>query len=152
MVAVQPRLRDHLAARLHTDRIDHDLAQGASPDGSVTAALRAQLLTSTSTRQLLARGLQRAVDIAMTPAVASSRAAAQNRPRIREVAADLDELGRRLLADGPVSVRGVARTKVMLTDGAGPLYNARQADQLGAQIRAAIDAMNVIEDASRQRG
>jgi len=137
---------------LHTDRIDHDLAQGASPDGSVTAALRAQLLTSTSTRQLLARGLQRAVDIAMTPAVASSRAAAQNRPRIREVAADLDELGRRLLADGPVSVRGVARTKVMLTDGAGPLYNARQADQLGAQIRAAIDAMNVIEDASRQRG
>jgi hypothetical protein len=45
-----------------------------------------------------------------------------NRGAVVEAAKDLDELRQGLLAEGPVSVRGVAQTQVLLTTGSGPLY------------------------------
>ena len=143
VVAARPRLRDHLSARLHADRLDRELAGGASPDTSVPRALRARALTSACTRQYLALGLRRATANATTPAVASIRAAAANRERIRAAATDLERLRYRLLAGAPVSVRGMARTQVLLTDGSGPLHNVVNPEPLAASIRRVIDALDI---------
>jgi hypothetical protein len=63
--------------------------------------------------------------------------AAKIRPRPRAVAAaaqEMDLLAARLLAPGPVSARGVAQVRLLLTDGCGPLYF----DGSGVDLRAAL--------------
>ena len=64
-------------------------------------------------------------------------------PNLRAVKSASEELGR--LADtlddpGPVAAQGVARAWLLLTDGTGPLYNARSRFSLCAgAVRAAQD-------------
>ncbi|MDT4976504.1 MAG: hypothetical protein QOG98_2262 [Pseudonocardiales bacterium] len=142
-VAVRARIRDRLAARLHADRIDLELARGASPDATISAALRARVLTSTRSRRVLAHGLLRAVAQANTPWVAFGARVPVNGDHLISATPDIMELHRQLLTHGPVSVRGVAQTHVLLTSGAGPLYSRRSVADLGAHLRRAIEAMNI---------
>ncbi|MCU1659764.1 MAG: hypothetical protein JWO57_4420 [Pseudonocardiales bacterium] len=147
VVAVHPRIVDHITSRLRADRIDLDLAGGGPPDATIGSALRARALTSTRTRVALARGLQQTVARAMAPSVAAVGGSPLDRAALLSAAADIEELRGRLLADGPVSVRGVAQTKVLLTT-VLPLPNRRSnAGTMAAQIRRAIDALRIVSDA-----
>ena len=144
VVAVHARIRDHLAARLHADRIDLELAHGSSPDATISSALRSRALTSSRSRRILAQGLARAVAEANDPWSPSRSGAPVNRADILSATPEIAELHRLLLADGPVSVRGVAQTRILLTTANGPLYSRRTVAPLGAYLRRAIDAMNVL--------
>jgi hypothetical protein len=146
-VAVHAGIRDHLVTRLHADRIDAELAQGASPDATISFALRSRALTSSRSRRILANGLLRAMAQAEAPWSALSTGAPVNRADIASAGPQIMELHRLLLADGPVSARGVAQTRILLTTGAGPLYSRPTVASLGTCLRRAIEAMNILDDA-----
>lgn len=132
VVGTQPRLRDRLAARWRSGRLDRALAGGTPPEASRALALRAQHLTEPEHRRSLAQALRRII-----------REAHERRPVVTgrvmpiraSVSAARDELSR--LADaldepGPVAAGGVAQASLLLTDGTGPLYNPSDAKWLGA--------------------
>ena len=61
--------------------------------------------------------------------------------RVKEARPELERLARRLADPDPVDARGVALTKALLSDGAGPLYWARSPESLGARLREALAAL-----------
>jgi hypothetical protein len=133
VVARPARLRERLAARWRAGSLERELAH-ASPDTAAALALRARWLIGPAARATLARRLRRVLrDAHRGPAWP----AAKVRPRRRAVAAaaqEMDLLAARLLAPGPVSARGVAQVRLLLTDGCGPLYF----DGSGVDLRAAL--------------
>lgn len=143
VVAVRPRLRDRIVAYLREERIDRDLAAGGSPEASTPIALRAQALTSMPNRVDLARGLERALTSTLRPAPMVASRAPIDRASVLGAASDIIELVRRLLADGPVSVRGVAQTQLLLSTADGPLHNRRSPERLPASIHRAICALDI---------
>lgn len=143
VVGVRAGLRDRLRGYLTAGRIDRHLAQGASPEATAAAALRAQELTTMQTRRDLASGLQRALASAIASGYARPAGAPLARDGILASAAEIEELSRRLVAQGPVSVRGVAETRLLLTNGAGPLHNRRSRERLAATVRRAIRDLDI---------
>jgi hypothetical protein len=157
-VAASARPWDRLMARVLASRLDRHLAGDASPDSTVALALRAQLLVSERTRRDVAEGTRRLLATAMqAPAADLSLAATAHGPqmpaagrprvplcrdRVMEAAEELGDLIRRLLADGPVTARGVALATALLGDGSGPLYHRANADDVRARVREAVNALD----------
>jgi hypothetical protein len=150
------RLRpwQQLVAHGRAVQLDRALADGASPESSVSLATRAARLTSTKFRRDLATSLRRILLTAALPAipagVATSRvplAAAHplraplRSGRISQSAPLLAELASRLLEPGPVPVRGVAMVTELLTNGAGPLYREAAPGDLADLAARAADAL-----------
>jgi hypothetical protein len=54
---------------------------------------------------------------------------------------DLERLAARLADGRPVEERGVALTRELLADGAGPLYWYASSEDLGARVRHALTAL-----------
>jgi hypothetical protein len=144
-VPTRAHIGDHFAARLHADRVDVELARGASPDADIQSALRSRALTSDRARRDLAHGLRRAMARATAPTADRSAVPGVNSAEIISAVPDLMELHRLLLTDGPVSVRGVAQTRMLLTAGAGPLYSPRTAANVHADVRRAVEALNSLD-------
>ena len=94
-------------------------------------------------RRELASGLQRALSSAIASGYAGPAVAPLARNSILASAAEIGELSRRLLAEGPVSVRGVAEVRLLLTNGSGPLHNRRSEERLAATIRRAIRDLDI---------
>ena len=133
-------LRERLSARLQARRLDRALAGGASPDSSAAMALRAKALVRADTRSELAASIRRITSGSAAPAAIGLRVGTA-RARGRAVGRHLDRLADRLLEPGPVAPRGVALTQELLTDGAGPLFWMESADDLGARLRTALEAL-----------
>lgn len=142
VITVRPWAR--LLARLRAARLDADLARGAPPDGSIELALRARTLARTSTRRELARGAQRALTVSMREPAFAGMPVPLRRDQVLACSRELTELIERLLADGPVSARGMAQARTLLADGTGPLYRRTSADELRAAIRSAADAVRAV--------
>jgi hypothetical protein len=140
-VAVNARPWDRLLARLHATKLDNDLAAGASPDGSVELALRARELVRTCTRRDLAVGARRVLAAASQPPSPVRVPVPVCRDQVRACSAELTELIGRLLAAGPVSARGVAQTRVLLSSANSPLYNRASSADLRAKVNRASDAL-----------
>jgi hypothetical protein len=66
-------------------------------------------------------------------------------PVVSDAADDLERLAQRLLAPGPVAARGVARSRLLLTDGAGALYWRRAAVDLRAAVEEALEGLELPE-------
>jgi len=63
-----------------------------------------------------------------------------NRRAVKSAADELNRLADTLDDPGPVAAQGVAQAWLLLTDGTGPLYNARSRTNLcGAAVRALGD-------------
>jgi hypothetical protein len=134
-------------------RLDHELAEGISPEASVSLAARAMRLTSMEYRRDLAGSLRRilaaagdpAVPAAARPAPGASRSVRVplRTSRISHSAPRLAELASQLLQPGPVPVQGVAMLSQLLADGTGPLYREGGRDDLGAIIERAERALAV---------
>ena len=135
------RVRDRLSTRLRASSLDAELAAGASPESSITLALRAGQLSRPSYRRLLSHGLARVVAAAERDP-AAARKAPVNRVAVRGARAELEAVAERLGAAGPVGVRGVARVSGLLTDGTGPLYQPSRPDQLRDELRAVLGALD----------
>jgi hypothetical protein len=132
-------LSKRLIARAKANQFDRMLAVGApAPEGSALA-LHAAKLISTEEREAIARTLRRAVDDVSGNAVLVSFRVPLNAPNITAAADRIEQVTLRLHSPRPVASRGVARLRVLLADGTGPMYRRGRGDlegRLGAALAA----------------
>jgi hypothetical protein len=127
-----------LAARMRAAKYDRMLAVGVrAPAGSALSAHEARL-TSMAEREAVARALRRALTDARDGAGLSSRVPL-NIPNLIAAEQVVDEVTLRLHSPRPVSARGMARLRRVLSDGSGPFYRFGHGDlrgRLGAALAA----------------
>jgi hypothetical protein len=114
-----------LAARLRAYTLDRRLAAGEAPESHVLLAARARALVAPAVRSQHATLLAQVEARARRSWVPRSARAPLNRGAVVACADRFDEVRQRLLGRHPVSACGMALTSLLLTDGAGPLYNPR---------------------------
>ena len=127
-------------ARLRAGRLDESLAAGADPAESRELAARAALLLRPGTLHALQAGLRRAVAEARLGVCARSSAVHVDRAAVEVCAWDLLALAAEL-GDRAVRPQGVAMTRRLLCDGAGPLYRGGDPEELRAAVDAARAAL-----------
>ncbi len=128
------RLADGLLARAFGASLDRQLAAGRPPEATSLLAARAQDIVSPSSRRALAANWDHLLRAAHAPI---SRTTFVRAGRIAAAEPAIRELARRLTTALPVAARGVAMASVLLTDAAGPVYNARSPVTLAAALEAA---------------
>ena len=120
--AFRRRLRVHV----YRGRLDRQLADGLAPETLHDRAVRATQLARMRTRRQVARSLRRLVADAEMPAHPLLRSAAPvDRRSVLPWREALLGLADRLEQPVRLDPCGVARALVLLTDGAGPFYDAR---------------------------
>jgi hypothetical protein len=134
------RVRDRLLARLRARQFDSALAAGISPATRAPIAIRARALVGTENRRALAASLRRAAGGGCGRPAFGSRVT-PSRAQIAGARPDVERLARRLAGADPVDARGVALTRGLLSDGAGPLFWARSPESLRVRLREALDAL-----------
>ena len=122
--------------------LDEALADGASPLWSPELARRARQLVSRGSRQQLANSLERLVKEAQRSV--SPRAVAVLLPRreISEAETSLFSIATRLRDERPMYARGTALLSQLLSDGSGPMHNARTGGSLGQAVGAIAAALD----------
>jgi hypothetical protein len=138
------RLRDRVRARLLAYSLDRELADGVPPERSAALTLRARRLVEPATAALLARALQRVLRDALMPQTMLPTGMPTRRRAVREAAAEIDDLARRLVAPAPAAVRGIAQVGLLIGDGTGPLYSALAHEDLVAAVRRARAALELV--------
>ena len=134
---------ERLLARLRAGSLDRRLAAGTAPEAGSLLALRADAIVRPATRNGLARQLQRILQYAANPG--RHRPTALSGSTCRNVLNAADVLGHlveRLRSPCPVSARGMAMVKILLTDGAGPLYYPARNGDLATSAESAINALD----------
>jgi hypothetical protein len=132
-------LSARVSARLFAGRYDRMLSVGAVPSEGSALAVHAQRLTSVDEREAIARSLRRSVDDARDRFARVSSRVPLNIPNITASEDRIDEVTLRLHSPRPVSARGMARLRVLLADGTGPMYRYGRGDlegRLGAALAA----------------
>lgn len=143
LVTLRPaRMRDHFVARLCAWRLDRALAGGASPDAGAALSLRASRLIGARMRRALAAEIREVVADGSRQIHPLDRGIHVCVPQVAYSIPELVALAERLAGHGPVDAAGVARVRVLLRDGSGPLYNDLVAERLPASLRAASDAID----------
>ena len=135
--APRPSLAARLTARLRAHQFDRQLAVGVpAPAGSALAVHQARL-TSVAEREAVARTLRRAVHDARRAAPRCRRGFRCIPTNIRAAEDLIDAITLRLHSPRPVSARGMARLRVVLADGCGPMYRFGRGD-LSGRLGAAL--------------
>jgi hypothetical protein len=140
---------DHLASWVRPGRLDSELAAGESPESRSALATRATVLVRPHHRRLLAKSLTRVLSDAARPgrSIRGSRVSVARR-NVLGAAGQLRELIERLLQPAPLPSRGLAALELLLTDGAGPIYNPNSNEDLRAAVGAVLDALEPLNDYS----
>jgi hypothetical protein len=128
-----------LTARLRAQKLDRILAVGVPARTGSALAVHAQRVTSVAEREALARTLRRAIDGAQNRNAPLPVRIPLNIPNITAAQDRIDDVTLRLHSPRPVSARGMARLRLLLGDGAGPLYRYGRGDlegRLGAALAA----------------
>jgi hypothetical protein len=134
---------DRVAARVRAAALDRELAAGASPDSSVALALHAEHLHADGQRRVLARSLRR---VGAAPGTrAARRLVPLDREAVRRAHTELEALAARLASSAPLDVRGVARVRNLLSDGAGPLYQESDPARLRRELAATLASMDPVD-------
>jgi hypothetical protein len=131
-----------LKALLHTNRLDEDLACGADPNSDPLRHERALELLEAETRRRIAANLRQALAEAEAPRRPFSVKAPIARAALRDSREDVEDVADRLASPAPVSPQGVAKARMLLTDGTGPLYGEETtATQLRWGLAATAEAI-----------
>ena len=128
-----------LTARLCAGRLDAALAVGVPAQAGSALAVHAARLTSTPEREAIARSLRRAVHDSHDDSTALSTRVPLHRANIARAEDLIDGITLRLHSPRPVSPRGMARLRRLLSDGGGPMYQFGHGDlegRLGAALAA----------------
>jgi hypothetical protein len=140
MVRSTQRRRGRLRSRLHPHDLDRALAAGVDPLATPAIAARARYLCSRRSRETLASAIYFVLQ----------RASSRTRPSPAHVPIARESIGRNraallgLAADlrqpAEVCAQGVAITRLLVTEGAGPLYdhNAAALEQAVSRARASL--------------
>jgi hypothetical protein len=140
-IAPPERLRDRLAARLRSGSLDTALANGTPSEAGAALALRARRLTNAPRRRKLALAIEELVREADSTEAHSHLHVGSLSKRVSAASDELTVLAEKLAEPAPVCARGVAEALLLLTDGTGPLYNARS--QASVRVRAASAAAHL---------
>jgi hypothetical protein len=137
------RLRDRVSARVRAHSLDRQLADGVPPERSAALSLRAHRLADPAFARFLARRLHEIVREAVARRVPRAQIAVRL-SAVAALSAEFEELARRLVAPRAPAVRGVAQVSVLLGEGSGPLYSSRSGEELGAAVRRARAALELL--------
>jgi hypothetical protein len=127
--------RDRALARLLGPSLDRELALGLPPWRGGPRAARARFIVSPAGRRQLIRGWNRLLDQARRPPSALSTRGPLCRRALAAAEHDVRSMLGVVAAQRPIAARGAAMARVLLTDGAGPLYHARSGRDLGEEVR-----------------
>ena len=127
--------RDRVLARLLGPSLDRELALGLPPWRGGPRAVRARFIVSPAGRRQLIRGWNRLLDQARRPPSALSTRGPLCRRALVAAEQDVRSMLSVVAAQRPIAARGAAIARVLLTDGAGPLYNARSGQDLAQEVR-----------------
>jgi hypothetical protein len=130
-------------ARVHARQLDCALAQGISPDSSACLSVRAHDLIGSRARSMLAQTLRRLVEDAGRPVRPMHFAVPICRAKVWRSRHTIQELADRLLGSEPLDASGVAQLRLLLSDGAGPVYYHPGADDLEPALKRVIAALEV---------
>jgi hypothetical protein len=136
-----------LSARLRAHGLDIELASGIASWRSPVHAARALQLTSGHSRRGLASSLERLLEQAQLPTARFYRSAVV--PPCREaVSPQLPQilaLVTRLRSGEPVAAEGIARLRLLLSDGAGPVYTRGHPDALAPALDRVARCLEVAD-------
>jgi hypothetical protein len=139
--------RSHTVARVRarvcSRQLDRELAQGISPDSSAILSVRAYDLIGVRMRAMLAQSIRRLVDDAAHPLRPMHFTVPICRSKVWRCRHTLEEVADRLAGSEPLDARGVAQLRLLLSDGAGPLYDHPGANDLAPALRRAVAALEV---------
>jgi hypothetical protein len=130
-------------ARMCTRQLDRELAQGISPDSSAVLSVRAHDLIGVRTRSMLAQSIRRLLDEAAHPLRPLHFTVPICRSKVWRCRHTLVEVADRLVGGEPLDARGVAQLRLLLSDGAGPLYDHPGANDLAPALQRVIAALEV---------
>ena len=135
--ALRPSLVARVTARLRAYQFDRQLAVGVpAPAGSALAVHEARL-TSMAERESIAWALRQAVHDASVGGTPRSPRIPVDPSNIAAAEDLIDAITLRLRSPRPVSARGMARLRVVMSDGYGPLYRYGRGD-LSGRLGAAL--------------
>lgn len=118
--------------------LDQQLAAGRPPESSALLAARARRVTEFRRCEDLARWWEHVVTRARRPSASHPLALPLCRDRVLDAEPAIRDLAARLRSLRPVSARGVAAARLLLTDGTGPLYDpAAPGGSLAGRLREA---------------
>jgi hypothetical protein len=140
--AAKAGLTDRLQEWARSSRLDSELARGVPPESTLALALHAERLTRPATCRQLARTLRRIVAGIGRPRSASTPTMPLSGEEIHAARHQLEALADRLVAPGPVSARGVAQVRLLITDGGGPLYRTLPGAPLKSRVAQAREALS----------
>jgi len=126
-----------VTAWLHAGKFDRMLAVGVPAPAGSALAIHAARLISVGEREATARTLRRSLDDARGRTAAMSYRVPLNVPNIVAAEDRIDQVTLRLHSPRPVTARGIARLRVLLADGSGPMYLYGRGDlegRLGAAL------------------
>ena len=136
----RPSIRARLTARLRAARFDRALAVGVPAPAGSALAVHAARLSSVAQRQAVAQALRRAVRDATDTRATRSGRVPMHRANIASAEALIDQVRLRLHVPHPVSARGMARLRQLLSTGTSPLYRHGRGN-LAGRLSAALAAL-----------
>jgi hypothetical protein len=133
-------LRAWLGAKVFAVRLDRQVEVGAPVPVGSALAVHVARLTSTRERELIARALQSSLQDATQGFRGFSARVPVNRVGVIAAGNLIDEVTLRLHSPDPVRPRGMARLRLLLSDGTGPLYTPWRGS-VAADLRGALAAL-----------
>jgi len=135
-----PGLLASISAWLCGPHLDRELADGVASWQSARHAARALQLTGRREWMRLARALAILVANAKLPHAHFFRSGVVEpcRVQVLEALPSIQTVGMRLRGSDPLRARGVARLRILLSDGSGPCY----CESEPAALRLALDAVH----------
>jgi len=135
---VRIRPWDRLLALWRGLALDAQLAEGQHAEDDHLMAVRASMLTAPAERDKVAAAWDNVLDRLPRPRQPLDGRVPVRRSTALAAEDDVRHMIALLRASTPVPARGVAIANLLLTDGTGPLYNARSTTDLGAAVRDAV--------------
>jgi hypothetical protein len=146
-----PGILLRLQARSAGPRLDARIAAGENPRLERALACRSAQLVSKRSRRQLAGGLER-LWLSQRGRAAFSAEIPFNRQAVQTARPTLEQLATALRSHAAVQPRGVALTRVLLTDVCSPVYRPAYADQLHDVACEALSALDAHKAACGTHG
>jgi len=137
---VQPSWPERLRARLFAARYDRQVDAGVTPIPGTALAVHYARLTAPQERAELSRTLRAAMSDAETGWRGLTPRVPVQAQAIRRAIGIVEDVAGRLAEPFPVRARGVARLRILLADGRGPLYRSGSGS-LSAAMRGVLAAL-----------
>jgi hypothetical protein len=143
VIVERSRATARVRTRMRARQLDRALAQGISPDSSAGLSVRAHDLIGSRERGTLAQAIRRVMDEATQPPRPLHFSIPICRSKVWRSRRTLQELAERLVSGEPLDARGLAQLRLLLSDGAGPLYGHPGANDLEPALERVRDALEV---------